>query len=383
MIMKISVCIIICLALAADIVADSLDTELNSKEIATEDLKDLLFTSMQSIISLNDLVTGLSKQMAELTILSAQTTAKMEISTTETSIATASLSRELENLKKKISTINDNFTDLESRKKDKGPWKCYHYTESDREWRANHEATHAEMCERVTGGKFTRGKNDLVPDCGTCWCCQDQSALIPVDGGWGFWSDWGECSAECDGGVQTRERSCTDPAPARGGVECRGEGEESRECNSEQCPESPDYTMYIHCDDVLTIFVDGAERRPAGLSNSGTMSTLNIPASSELIAVKCLENGGGYGIIGSVQDAEGGDILVTDSSWKCSNTWESGWSLPGFKEGNTWRAATDLGDGHFMIADHGEDIPSSNMNKRVIWTASSSDTTVYCRKTIK
>ncbi|XP_063690805.1 uncharacterized protein LOC134823312 [Bolinopsis microptera] len=188
--MKISVCIIICLALAVEIVADSLDTELDFKEIATEDLKDLLFTSMQSIISLNDLVTGLSKQMAELTISSAQTTAKMEISTAETSIATASLSRELEDLKKKISTMNENFTDLESRcteasKKDKGPWKCYNYTESDREWRANHEATEAEMCERVTGGKFTRGKNDIVPDCGTCWCCQDQSALIPVNGGWG------------------------------------------------------------------------------------------------------------------------------------------------------------------------------------------------------
>ena len=354
--------------------------ELDSKEIATEDLKDLLFTSMQSIISLNDLLTGLSKQMAELTISSAQTTAKMEISAAETSITTASLSRELEDLKKKISSMNENITDLESRKKDKGPWKCHHYTESDREWRANHEATEVEMCERVTGRKFTRGNNDLVPDCGTCWCCQDQSALVPVDGGWGLWSEWGECSAECGGGVQSRERSCTDPAPAHRGVECGGEGQESRECNSEQCP---DYTMYILCDDVLSIYVDGAERRPAGLSAWDVMSTLNIPASSELIAVKCFDFGGGYGIIGSVQDAEGGDILATDSSWKCSNNLESGWNLPGFKEGNTWRAATDLGDGHFMMDQNGDwkNVPSPN--KRAIWTDSSSDTTVYCRKTIE
>ena len=60
---------------------------------------------MQSIISLNDLVTGLSKQMAELTISSAQTTAKMEISAAETSIATATLSRELEELKKNLTLI--------------------------------------------------------------------------------------------------------------------------------------------------------------------------------------------------------------------------------------------------------------------------------------
>jgi hypothetical protein len=38
------------------------------KEVATEDLKDLLYVSMRNIVSLNDLVTELSEKIAHLTI---------------------------------------------------------------------------------------------------------------------------------------------------------------------------------------------------------------------------------------------------------------------------------------------------------------------------
>lgn len=50
-----------------------------------------------------------------------------------------------------------------------------------------------------------------------------------VDGGW---SKWSKCSASCGGGSQTR--TCTNPAPAYGGKECKGESE--RECNTDPCP---------------------------------------------------------------------------------------------------------------------------------------------------
>ena len=194
------------------------------------------------------------------------------------------------------------------------------------------------------------------------------------------WTDWTVCSAECDKGTQTRTRTCTNPAPAYGGADCQGEAEETQECNSEPCP---DYTMFITCDDQLTVFIDGAEKRAPGLKSYTALSTLSIPSSTELIAVQCANLGGGYGIIGSVQDAQGEDILATDSSWKCSSTWESGWSLPNFKKGDNWAAARDLGDGHFMLqSTHGwKDVPSPN--KRVIWTASGSDTTIYCRKALR
>ena len=203
----------------------------------------------------------------------------------------------------------------------------------------------------------------------------------PRDGKWAEFGDWSECSAECGGGTQTRTRTCTDPAPVRGGADCVGEGEETRECNTEECEP---YTMYIDCDDLTSLYIDGSESNVAGLGQLGQTSRLQIPASTELIAVKCYDgNGGVYnycGIIGSVQDSQGRDIAVTDSTWKCSDTLESGWQLPGFTEGSNWRAAIDQGDSHYMLnREPYRNIPSSN--KRVIWGTRGVGT-VYCRKTL-
>ncbi|XP_046575477.1 coadhesin-like [Haliotis rubra] len=71
--------------------------------------------------------------------------------------------------------------------------------------------------------------------------CNSQSC--PVDGGWSDFSDWvdeGVCSAECGGGDQrqTRERTCTDPAPAYGGAECSGDNTQTQtiDCNTHNCP---------------------------------------------------------------------------------------------------------------------------------------------------
>ena len=60
--------------------------------------------------------------------------------------------------------------------------------------------------------------------------------LVPVDGSWGVWGDYGECSATCGDGTQARSRSCDSPAPADGGAECVGEHEETRSCNDGDCP---------------------------------------------------------------------------------------------------------------------------------------------------
>ena len=57
-----------------------------------------------------------------------------------------------------------------------------------------------------------------------------------VDGGWSEFSDWSECSATCGGGTQTRIRTCTNPAPALGGVDCQGESSETQNCNTHHCP---------------------------------------------------------------------------------------------------------------------------------------------------
>ena len=58
----------------------------------------------------------------------------------------------------------------------------------------------------------------------------------PIDGNWSDYGAWSECSKQCGGGSQTRERTCNNPAPAFGGKNCEGGAVESRKCNSHSCP---------------------------------------------------------------------------------------------------------------------------------------------------
>ena len=57
-----------------------------------------------------------------------------------------------------------------------------------------------------------------------------------VNGVWGQWSSFTECSMSCDGGTQTRRRVCDSPAPAGVGDQCPGDAEEAQSCNSDPCP---------------------------------------------------------------------------------------------------------------------------------------------------
>ncbi|KAL5248998.1 hypothetical protein ACHWQZ_G018005 [Mnemiopsis leidyi] len=59
-----------------------------------------------------------------------------------------------------------------------------------------------------------------------------------IDGGYSDFGDWSLCSAVCEGGTQTRTRTCTNPAPANGGADCVGDSSETRQCNTNACPEN-------------------------------------------------------------------------------------------------------------------------------------------------
>lgn len=47
------------------------------------------------------------------------------------------------------------------------------------------------------------------------WCqegkCVDRTLNLPVDGGWGNWDPWTECSLSCGGGIRTSKRECNNP----------------------------------------------------------------------------------------------------------------------------------------------------------------------------
>ncbi|CAH1254988.1 VWDE [Branchiostoma lanceolatum] len=60
-----------------------------------------------------------------------------------------------------------------------------------------------------------------------------------IDGGWSVWSPWSACSVTCGVGEETRDRTCTNPAPA-GGAECDGPAQEAQACDTGvSCPELP------------------------------------------------------------------------------------------------------------------------------------------------
>ena len=83
------------------------------------------------------------------------------------------------------------------------------------------------------------------------------SFFVTVDGAWSEWSEFGDCSASCGGGVQSRTRTCTNPAPQHGGKDCDGLAEESRECNSQPCPSKENYAIVslITCMKIVASFL--------------------------------------------------------------------------------------------------------------------------------
>jgi len=57
-----------------------------------------------------------------------------------------------------------------------------------------------------------------------------------VNGNWGEWGQFNQCSVTCGTGSQTRQRVCNNPPPANGGTSCPGEALETQECNTQICP---------------------------------------------------------------------------------------------------------------------------------------------------
>lgn len=70
---------------------------------------------------------------------------------------------------------------------------------------------------------------------------------IEVDGGWGEWGPWSECSRSCGAGVSIMERKCDHPKPTNGGKFCTGERRRYNICNVESCPEDAPSFRSFQC----------------------------------------------------------------------------------------------------------------------------------------
>ncbi|XP_078329359.1 thrombospondin-2-like isoform X3 [Crassostrea virginica] len=79
------------------------------------------------------------------------------------------------------------------------------------------------------GGSSCSGSSVVSTTCNTIGC--------PVNGGWGFWGEWGNCqrTTTCGGGVRIRIRLCDNPRPMYGGSSCIGTSEIFTTCNTDRC----------------------------------------------------------------------------------------------------------------------------------------------------
>jgi len=100
-------------------------------------------------------------------------------------------------------------------------------------------------CSKACGGgkkKRTRSCTNPRPSCGgrSCAGTSSQEAACnthccTVNGGWSAWSGYGACSKSCGGGMKTRTRTCTSPAPSCGGAKCAGDADQESSCNTQCC----------------------------------------------------------------------------------------------------------------------------------------------------
>ncbi|XP_068570741.1 A disintegrin and metalloproteinase with thrombospondin motifs 2-like isoform X2 [Cebidichthys violaceus] len=82
----------------------------------------------------------------------------------------------------------------------------------------------------IDGTMCGNGKHCFKGQC--MWLTPD---IIKQDGTWGTWSEFGQCSRTCGGGVHFRTRDCDNPRPANGGRTCMGATHQFQMCDTNEC----------------------------------------------------------------------------------------------------------------------------------------------------
>ena len=134
------------------------------------------------------------------------------------------------------------------------------------------------------------------------------------------------------------------------------------------------------CDERLHVFVDGKQigKESHGYEN---VTRYTIPPDAHVLAVKChsgiKQSSIHGGILGSLSTG-----MITNTSWRCSNTAQQGWNEAQFDD-SSWPIATKHGTNSKNPADWFpwgmyDDIA---LGALWIWTKDNqkNDSTVYCR----
>lgn len=92
------------------------------------------------------------------------------------------------------------------------------------------------------------------------WSLVRSRLCISVDGGFSDWSQWTTCTLTCGSGTSERARSCTNPVPQHGGAPCSGTVDESKSCNTHNCPSMVCSSVTVNTATALTSETKQLER---------------------------------------------------------------------------------------------------------------------------
>ncbi|XP_061173323.1 SCO-spondin-like [Saccostrea echinata] len=88
-----------------------------------------------------------------------------------------------------------------------------------------------------------------------------------VDGGWNRWSAFGHCSVTCGTGNKTRTRTCSHPFPAHGGANCQGVNSEVQSCTEQPCPVDGGWSRWSTLSDCSVTCGPGHKTRTRACSH--------------------------------------------------------------------------------------------------------------------
>ena len=122
-------------------------------------------------------------------------------------------------------------------------------------------------------------------------------------------------------------------------------------------------TLHGRADDIADIYADGVFLMT--ISNPFSTSTATLPDNTRLLSVNATNVGGNYGFIIKLSNG-----FVTDTHWRCSNTYNDNWNKLSFND-DEWQPARVLSwPSHWS--------PHRLDPAKIIWVKSYADV-VYCR----